>query len=206
MATRGDLISRIIGDLHLENSSYTTKIETALSSAVDFYRPERFWFNEGVTSFILPAGSDAVTITSDIPDSVIYDTVQVTDDSGGVNTLNYLSWDQFQDKLTMTALPESWAVHHHFLYVWPTNNTTRSIEVTWSGRVTMTASNSSSCVWTNEAKELIRMHAEADLCENFLLDLERADRIRVREMQEYGQLISETIKRLNLGRNMKGHL
>jgi hypothetical protein len=86
------------------------------------------------------------------------------------------------------------------------NNRTRTIEVEWSGRVTMTASNSSSCVWTNEAEELIRLHAKGDLCENFLLDLPAADRYRGREGMVLNQLVAETIKRLNIGQNMRAHL
>jgi len=205
MATRGTLISRIITELHLETASYTAQVVDAITSAVNFYRPERFWFNEGTTSFVL-ATAGAATLSSDLPDSVTIDSVRAVDNSGSPYSLSFDTWSEFQSRPSMTAEPTRWAIHHQMLHVWPTNNATRTIEVDWSGRVTMTASNSSSCVWTNEAEELIRLHAKTDLCENFLADLPAADRYRGREGVVLGQLISETIKRLNIGQNMKAHL
>jgi len=205
MSTRGDLINRIITELHLETASYTTQVVNAINSAVAFYRPERFWFTEGTTSFTL-ATTGVVTLSSSLPDSVSIDNVRAMDNSGSPYPLHFDTWAEFQEHVSMTAEPVRWAVHHQQLHVWPTNNVTRTIEVEWSGRITMTASNSSSCVWTNEAEELIRMHAKADLCENFLLDLPAADRARGRESTVLGQLVSETIKRLNIGSNMKGYL
>lgn len=205
MATRGDLINRIISELHLETGSYTAQVINAINSAVDFYRPERFWFTEGTTSFtLLTVGT--VTLSSDLPDSVTIDNVRAVDNSGTPYPLTFETWPEFQDHVSMTAEPTRWAVHHAQLHVWPTNSATRTIEVEWSGRVTMTASNSSSCVWTNEAEELIRLHAKCDLCENFLQDLPAADRHRGREATVLNQLVDETIKRLNIGANMKGHL
>ena len=202
MATRGDLINRIISELHLETASYTAQVINAINSAVDYYRPERFWFTEGATSLTLLTAS-SITLSSSLPDSVTIDHVRLAADA---EPLTFETWSEFQAHATMTAEPTRWALHHQMLHVWPTNNATRTVEVEWSGRVTMTASNSSSCVWTNEAEELIRLHAECDLCENFLLDLPRADRCRGRESTVLTQLISETIKRLNIGQNMKAHL
>jgi hypothetical protein len=205
MSTRGELISRIITELHLENASYTAQVINSIKSAVDFYRPERFWFTEGTTSLTLATVAYA-TLSSDLPDSVVIDTVRATDSSGNAYPLHAETWDEFQAHATMTAEPTRYAVHGALLHVWPTNSATRTIEVTWSGRVTMTASNSSSCVWTNEAEELIRLHVKCDLSENFLLDVAAADRYRGREGMVFSQLVGETIKRLGIGQNMKRHL
>jgi hypothetical protein len=205
MATRGTMIGRIISELHLESASYTAQVINAIDSAVNFYRPERFWFTEGVTSVVMLT-TGAVTLSSDLPDSVTIDLVRATDNSGTPYPLTYETWDVFEAHESMTAEPSSWALHHQLLHVWPTNDQTRTIEVSWSGRITMTASNSSSCVWTNEAEELIRLHAKCDLCENFLLDVQAADRYRGREGMIFNNLLSETIKRLNIGQNMKAHL
>lgn len=205
MSTRGDLINRIITELHLETASYTAQVINAINSAVNFYRPERFWFTEGNTSFTLTTVSYA-TLSSSLPDSVVLDTVRAADGSGNMYPLVRETWEEFKAHETMTAEPTRFSVHNALLHVWPTNSQTRTIEVTWSGRMTMTASNSSSCVWTNEAEELIRLHTKCDLCENFLLDIAAADRYRGREGMVFGQLITETIKRLGIGQNMKRHL
>lgn len=205
MATRGDLINRITSELHLESASYTAQVEDAVDSAVAFYRPERFWFTEGTTSITLIT-EGTVTLSSELPDSVVIDHVRAVDDSGTPYPLHYETWAEFQAHESMTAEPTYWALHHRLLHVWPTNNKTRTVEVEWSGRVTMTASNSSSCVWTNEAEELIRMHAKADLCENFLLDLPAADRARGRESTVLLQLVRETVLRGNYGQNMKAYI
>jgi hypothetical protein len=199
------MIGRIISELHLESASYTAQVINAINSAVDFYRGERFWFTEGTTSITLLTAS-TITLSSDLPDSVVIDNVRVVDDSGTPYPLAFETWSEFQAHESMTAEPTRWALHHRLLHVWPTNNATRTIEVEWSGRVTMTASNSSSCVWTNEAEELIRLHAKCDLCENFLLDLPAADRYRGREGMIFSTLITETIKRLNIGQSMRPYL
>ncbi len=205
MATRGNLIDRIITELHLESASFTAQVVDALNSAVAFYRPERFWFTEGTTSVVVTTES-TVTLSSELPDSVTIDNVRAADDSGTFYPLTFETWPEFQAHESMTAEPTRWALHHQLLHIWPMNNRTRTIEVEWSGHVTMTASNSSSCVWTNEAEELIRLHAKCDLCENFLLDLPAADRYRGREGMVLNQLVAETIKRLNIGQNMRAHL
>ena len=75
MATRGDLIDRIIQELHLETASYTAQVINAINSAVDFYRGERFWFTEGTTSLTLLTAS-TITLSSDLPDSVTIDNVR----------------------------------------------------------------------------------------------------------------------------------
>lgn len=205
MSTRGQLISRIITELHLETASYTAQVVDAITSAVSFYRPERFWFTEGTTSITI-ATVGTVTLSSDLPDSVVIDSIRAIDASGSPYPLHKDTWIEFQDHVSMTAEPTRYAIHHAQLHLWPTNNVTRTVEIEWTGRVTMTASNSSSCVWTNEAEELIRLHAKTDLCENFLADLPAADRYRGREGVVLGQLVSETIKRLGIGQNMKGYL
>lgn len=205
MATRGDLLNRIISELHLETASYTSQVVDAVNSAVAFYRPERFWFTEGTTSIVLTT-EGTISLPSELPDSVTLDHVRAYDNSGSPYPLNFEVWSEFQAHESMTAEPSYWALHHQQLHVWPTNNQTRTIEVEWSGRITMTASNSSSCVWTNEAEELIRLHAKADLCENFLLDLPAADRYRGRESTVLLQLVRETVLRGNFGQNMKGYL
>lgn len=205
MATRGNLIDRIISELHLESGSYTAQVINAIDSAVAFYRPERFWFTEGTTSVTLATAS-SITLSSDLPDSVVIDNIRVADNTGTFYPLVKETWTEFQAHESMTSEPSYWALHHQMIHVWPTNNATRTVEVEWSGRVTMSASNSSSCVWTNEAEELIRLHAECDLCENFLIDLPRADRLRGREMTVFQQLMSETISRLDIGSSMKAYL
>lgn len=198
MATRGDLITRLMKELHLDGTSYTAEAVNAIDSAVAFYRGERFWFNEGVTEFVLATAS-TITLSSSLPDSVSIDSVRATDASGSRYVLTPENLADFNAHATTTAEPERYAVHAAQLHLWPVNNATRTIEVRWSGRVTMTASNSSSCVWTNEAEELVRMHATIDLCENFLLDLPRADRARAREGQVLGRLLAETVSRLGSG-------
>lgn len=205
MATRGDLINRIITELHLEHTSYTAQVAYAIDSAVAFYRSERFWFNEGSTQFTV-ATSSTINISSTLPDSVMIDTVKVADESGSTYLLTPETYEEMVAHATMTAAPENYAIQAQMIHLWPSNDVTRTIVVSWAGRVTMSASNSSSCVWTNEAEELIRMHSTVDLCENFLLDLPRADRARGREAQALQQILSETVKRLGIGRNMRAFL
>jgi hypothetical protein len=203
--TRGDLISRIIGELHLETASYTVQVIDAINSAVAFYRPQRFWFTEGTTD--LPLGTQgSVVLSSEFPDSITFDNVRIADDSGTFVPITQQNWADFQLHESMTALPTHWALHHGLLHVWPYNNSTRTLQVDWHGLMTMTACDSSSCVWTNEAEELIRLHAKVDLCENFLQDLPAADRHRGREGTVLNQLVTETINRLGLGDNMRSYL
>ena len=204
MATRGTLITRILSELHLENGSFTSQVENALTSAVAYYQSERFWFSEGTTEFTVATAS-TITLSSDLPSAVILDTVEAVTASGRI-TLQPETWPDFSSHGTATAEPTSFCVQGQLLHLWPTNNQTRTIAVSWSGRYTMTASNSSSCVWTNEAEELIRLHIKVDLCENFLLDLPAADRYRGREGSVLDRLVEETIKRLGIGRNMKAML
>lgn len=205
MATRGDLITRVMKELHLDGTSYTAQVTDALTSAVRYYQGSRFWFNEGTTEFTV-ATTGTVTLSSSLPDSIIIDKVRAVDDNGDRYLLRPDTLEDFLEHGSMTAEPERYVVQAQTLHLWPTNNRTRSVEVMWSGRITMTASNSSSCVWTNEAEELIRLHVKVDLCENFLLDLPAADRYRGREGTVLDKLMTETLQRLGIGRNMRSFL
>jgi hypothetical protein len=206
MATRGDLITRIISELHLEGMSRTADVISSINSAVDFYRPELFWFNEGETSFNLTATA-MVSLPAFIPDAVRIDTLQVVE-NGTTYHLDPTSWNELEeiDRNDHTGTPNTYAIHHRMLRFYPSNDVTRTVNVSWAGRITMTASNSSSTVWTNDAEELIRTHAKVDLCESLLRDYEQADRLSMRLARILNQLMSETVKRLGIGRKLRGYL
>lgn len=197
MATLGTLRTRISDELQIDSSTYSSEIDRAIYSAIDFYNDKDFWFlDASPTTFILSATTDYALGT------ILPGRSQIKSISLHLTPIKpELYYRGLQELLELdfsdnyTGDPLYWTIDHDTLIVQPKPNITRTAEVYYTLRNSMTASASASSVWTNEAEELIRLHAEVDILENRIKDYDEALRKRGRLAEVLANLNEKTVAR-----------
>jgi|SRR5213595_1470140 len=183
MATLGTMQTRIADELQIDSVTYLTEINRAVFSAIAFYRDDDFWFLETApTSFVLSLTTN-YSLSTVLPGHAEISALQLQMTPGRqpmrYRTLEEMLALDFDD--SFTGEPIYYNIHHETLWVLPSPNRTYTAVAYYNARVSMTASASASSVWTNdEAEEIIRLHAEADILENRIKDYDGASRKLVR--------------------------
>ena len=173
MTTRSDMIQAL--ELEYDRTSLTAMANAAIKSAVRHYDTERFYFNEAVKKFVTVADQEIYTFASlSMSDFLFMDFVKTTV-SGTHYPLNRRTHQYIEAKQTSdvyTGYPYDYAIHNQGLKFYPIPNASYTCEATYvkSIPVSLSASNSDSTVWTNEAYDLIRDRARAFMDINFFKD------------------------------------
>lgn len=203
MSTLGDMKSRIYSEVH---QTLSTEVQNAVLDAVKFYQGQRFYFNEAQVNFNFSLTTSYV-LSNIIPKMVAIDTLKIWQ-----NAVPYLverqSWmqiDSWDYETGSSNTPTDYAIHHESLRLYPPPSVTLSAQANYHKSITLSASNSASAVWTNEASDLIRYRAKGLLYSSVLLDPQQAQVEQVLEMQVLNRLMSRTVKMISSGK-VKGYL
>ena len=197
MATLGTLRTRIADELQIDATTFATEIDRAVFSAVDYYNDKDFWFLDATPATFILSSTTRYALNTVLPGRSDIREISVHLTPGKTEllyrTLNeMLSLDFSED---FTGQPVYWTIDHDQLWVYPSPNQTRTAEVYYTLRRSMTASASASSVWTNEAEELIRLHAQVDILENRMKDYSEALRKRGRLAEVAANLDEKTTVR-----------
>lgn len=202
MSTFGELKARIYDEIH---QTLSTAVQNACIDAVKFYQDKRFYFNETTVNINLSLTTQyALSI---IPKLIEVDTFKVYS-SNTPYLVNNASWHDIEmwDYSTgSSSTPTDYAIHHEQLRIYPRPSVTLSAQISYHKAITLSASNSSSCVWTNEASDLIRYRAKGLLYSSYLLDPQQAQIENVLETQALNRLFSRTAKLVS-NNKVKGYL
>jgi hypothetical protein len=164
-------IKQEIGDS--ANNLLTDEINTAINAAIEFWERKRFDFNEGADT--------SITTVNGTPDyaipSAVYsvDEIQLDINSHDCHLLreNYRWWIKRQkDNQSQVGQPNHFAIYRRRIWLYPTPND--AYDMTIHGIVELTPNplslDADTNAWITEGKQLIKMHAKADLCLNLLQD------------------------------------
>lgn len=202
MATLGDMRTRISDELQIDASTYADEIDRAIFSAVEFYNDRDFWFLQATPTTFIVSATTRYALSTIVPNAsrVKLITLHLSPIKTELHyrTLEEIAALDFSDNYT--GQPVYWSIDHDTLLLYPPANVTRTAEVYYTLRRSMTASASASSVWTNEAEELVRLHAEVDVLENRIKDYDEALRKRGRLAQVLLNLDEKTIARTGLRR------
>ena len=168
MATYAEVQALILGATH--RTDITAQVQTAMANALPKLRMDRYWFNEVQTSFTVTLTA-VYAIGTVLPTTLEIDTVRVWDNGHPV-ALRRVHWDTLADldETLVTGLPSSWAVHHQMLRIYPTPNSTASMEVSGLKELSLSA-------WCSYAPTLVRALAEVELYSLVLHDPAGAQRV-----------------------------
>lgn len=202
MATLGTLRTRISDELQIDAAVYASEIDRAVFTAIEFYNDKDFWFLDATpTTFILSATANYALATI-LPGRSQIKTISLHL-TPGRHVMQYRTLEEILEMdfdENFTGQPLYWTIDNNTLMVHPKPNVTRTAQVYYSLRYSMTASASASSVWTNEAEEMIRLHAQIDLLENRIKDPEEAMRKSGRLMRVLSNLDEKTVARRGLRR------
>lgn len=168
MATYADMQTRIADELH--RSDLTARIKKAIVSAVRHYERKRFYFCESSFTFATVAGQYEYTTTAAAAIATSPNIERLNGTFFGTRTpLTKIDWKSLDDKIAMTtsrATPHEWAYRAKALYLYPVPDAVYTITAFNVPRLTELSADADENAWTNDAEELIRIHAKIDLIEN----------------------------------------
>ncbi len=201
MSTYGVMQTRIADEI--KRTDLTSQIQLAILSAINFYKTDRFWWNE--------CRADASTVASQeyygLPaDFLALDFIGVTVSSRyyqlvpkSAHEIDEINWGAG----TYTGYPAYFALYENNLRLYPIPNDVYTLRIAYLKQLTALSAAGDSNEWTVTAEELIRLHAKADLLENVIRGPEavgEAQSLRLREREVYSQVRFNADLRRSSGR------
>lgn len=200
MLTYGDMQTRIADELG--RSDLTEQIKKAILSAIDFYKDDRFWFNEGEVTFNTTAGLDHQAMPTTFGE---IDEATVTV-SGNRYELDVVSYDIIRDRVLLTTeqgQPDRIAVFEEDIWYDPVPDQIYPIILSGLIYFTDLSALTDTNAWTNEAEQLIRHHAKADLFANVIRNDKEAGKMATLTGIFLSKLNQKTVQRTSSGK-LKG--
>lgn len=165
MTTRGTLKNEIIDDLERDATADNARVLSAISSAIKFYQPKRFWFNESRSvTFNTVDGTDTYSFGTDIATEFYrIDGVFITENGQQyeVSPRDYRDIEGLIDSTPTEGRPWSYAYINRALRFYPVPDGVYSVRITGHIKADEPAADdTASNVWMTEAYELIRCRAK----------------------------------------------
>lgn len=198
MSTYAVMQTRIADEI--ARADLSDQIKLAILSAVDHYKDERFWFNEGEVSFYTVAGTDHTELDVTFGELDIA-TVTVSGSRNEMLPANYTDIRQSVLQSTLTGQPHRYAIFEESIWYDPIPDD--AYLVTLSGLIYFTtlSADDDTNAWTTEAEQLIRHHAKADLFANVTRNDKEAQKMAGLVTTVFlPELRKKTIQKANLGR------
>lgn len=205
MATLGDLKTRIITETNRDDLADTlaTSLTTVIQSAIDYYAPQRFWFNETRGTSTCTIGNEYVMLPAGLR---ILDQLFLVVGNVRYPMSKREMWDiESLYSTPISGQPTDYAFFGSQVRLWPTPNVAYTL--IWLSVSDVTAldysDDTSSNFWTVYAYDLLTARAKMILYRDYLSALETDPRLQLAMRQEtdaYDKLKGETNRRLSTGR------
>ncbi len=192
MSTYSDMQARIADEM--ARTDLTNQIQLAILSAINFYKDERFWFNEGEVTFNTIIGLDHQIVPTTFGE---VDEITVTV-SGNRYVMDLVSYDYIRVQVSQQTLmgqPERAAIFEEDIWYDPIPD--RVYPIILSGLIyfaTLSGASDSN-VWTNEAESLIRCRAKSILYTHVTRNDKMAAAMDARESRHLAKLRQKTVQR-----------
>lgn len=207
MTTRGAMKTEILDDMERSSPADGTRVLSAISSAIKFYQPRRFFFNESRSvTFSTAAGTDLYTFTTIGTEFYRIDSAFVTVASGDVRELDKTDYVDLEWRLgndTTTTVPREFAYVDRSMRLWPSPDAIYTVRLTGHVKYAEPAGDDTvDNEWFTEAYELIRCRAKAYLYAHVYPtqeNLQLASIMRVAERDALYSLMSATTDKVATG-------
>ena len=197
MATYSEMQTRIADEL--ARTDLTEQIKKAILSAVEFYKDDRFWFNEGEVSLTTADGteSQAMDVTfGEIDEKTI--TI-----SGNRYPLKLVSYSELRRSVLLTTSkgqPGRIAIFDEKVWYDPVSDGIYTVKLSGLVYFTTLSVGSDTNAWTTEAEQLIRHHAKADLFANIIRNDKEAQKMIGLSDALLSKLKQKTVQKIGSGR------
>lgn len=188
-----DLKNQVLNDINRVDQ--TSAVSSALSSAIDYYTNERWWFLEGRAYASTSSSQAFMSVPLDMQDA---DSLLITV-NGSRSKLQQVPYNEIdeEDDGTTFGEPVKWSYYQDNVRLYPVPDA--AYVLTMSYHKKLTYSDSSSNAWTNVGRNLVRHRAAKEVQQVITKDLEGAKRAEEMEYTEYMKLLGMNIKRLTTG-------
>lgn len=212
MATLADMKARIVAEMMRPdlggNGEYSVNgVASEISSAINFYRSKRFYFNEKRTVVLF----NTVDTQSDygsadqanIPHLINIDSITVTDDTGKVTSLRSVDQECMERLIggisPLGNPPSLYSYYAQALRFYPIPNGIYPVRVAGVIRVAPPLTDDEADnVWMNDAEELIRARAKKALYADWMADPQMGAVMNAKEAEALASLQAETSRRMSV--------
>lgn len=163
MATLGQLKTRIAREL--DRTDLDAEISDSVRTALDFYRAERLYFNEGMSEMDTSAGQSEYPLPEDYA-GLWYMMITAGRYTYELSEQSYHWLDIHDSDTENTGLPRDYAIFDQQFRLEPTPDDVYRLRLMYTRALELSASDSAVNAWITEAEELIRLHAKVDLLVN----------------------------------------
>lgn len=205
MATLAELKTRVQTELNRDDlaDDLADSLTLSIQQSIDYYAPQRFWFNEGRTTTTMTIGDEYTNLPSDLR---FIDKVFLV--VGNVRYRMIVREMTDIEALYTTPIrgqPTDYAVFGTQIRTWPTANVAYTLIWEYVKDVTALDYNdpNSSNYWTTQGYDLITARTKIYLLRDYLSAMETDPRYQLALDQEnsaYNRLKGETNRRLSTGR------
>ena len=200
MATYSQAVDQVIAELGKADTSITDVVKQELQNAIAYYETDRFWFNEGRTSFSATS-TIYYPIATVIPDLLEIDTMAIT--TGGCvyeiepeNLKTILEMDTASE----TGIPHKYAIHAEKIRLYAKPDAVYQVDVDYLKRLSTLSATSDTNAWVSFGGEMIQARAQKQLCAKRYRDYDKAVACKQVEDEAYQKLKDRTERLLGSGK------
>jgi hypothetical protein len=202
MTTRAALKAEILDDLERSLAADGTRVLSAISSAIKFYQPKRFFFNESRSvTFNTVASTDTYSFATIGTEFYRVDGVFITISADDVRELCRTDYTLMEASDTATGEPSEYAYIDKSIRLWRSPDDAYSTRLV--GHIKLdepSADAETGNDWFGEAYELIRCRAKAYLYAHVYGDANMAMVMRAAEQDALSALRGATFDKVETGR------
>lgn len=206
MTTRGTMKTEIADDMERDVTADGSRILAAISAAIKFYQPKRFFFNESRSvTFSTVAGTDTYDFGSGEEITTEFyriDACVLTDGSNNhfLHPRDYRELETLIEASSTQNRPRNYAYISRALRLYPVPDAVYTVRLTGHARVAEPAADdTANNAWFVEAYELIRCRAKAYLYAHVFPDANMAVIMKQAEAEALSALQSATYDRVGTG-------
>jgi len=209
MSTLADMRTRILDDLERDSATWGTRIGQAVTDAITFYQPKRFYFNESRSvTFSTVIGTDLYTFNTPTLTGTVgaefYKIDEVLILQGGTwDILKKVDYDWLEDMAdnnVSQGQPYNWAYVGRQMRFYPNPNAIFTVRVIGHQKFTAPADDAvNDNVWMNEGFELIRSRAKKVFAMHVIEDMDLASRMDQMERSALTALREATYRKTEGG-------
>jgi len=154
MATYAEVEASILSDLH--RYDITAEVQTAMANVVPKLRMDRYYFNETSGQFVTTTNSE-YDLNTILPGFLLIDQMRSWENDSAL-AMERAAWTDLyeEDEADTTGRPTHWAVHHQMMRLWPTPDSSMTVDAIGLVDLSLTA-------WCGYAPTLVRATAEVEL-------------------------------------------
>ena len=176
------------------DTSLNSNVQNAIQDAIRHYKANRFWFNEGTTTFSTVSGTEYYNLPTDY---LLIDSM-TSDAGGGTYTIHpkTFQWiDEIALANTSVGWPDYYAIYKNQIRLWPVPNGAYTLTVAGVRELDALSDDADTNEWMQDGEELIRGRALYLLWSNVKNDENRAAVAKRLEAEALARLKRESARR-----------